>query len=295
MLYIYTVSYNTPQYIEPQYKLLKKYIKNEFEYIVFNNTMTNHVITQNNINNNELIHNVCKNNAIKIVDLPKHIFYHIHENDASRRAGTAINFAHQYLFSNYSLESTFFLIDSDAFLLNDFDVEKFMENIKLSGRIQYRKGNNNTIKYITNQIVIFKPNQINLNNFSFLPCRIDGVNCDCGGEINFIFNKINDSDFINWKNNLFSKKGNDKQLYGVSPNEEDDFDEVFLDALDVNLKSFILNDTKKLQKNHPFCEIFTNNLNNVLFLHLRAGTNWIGYDFTHREKIFKDFINHCYN
>ena len=291
MIYIYTVCYNTPQYIEPQYKLLKKYIKNEFEYIVFNNTMTNRTITQNNINNNNLLCNVCKKYNIKIFDLPKNIFNNMSDTDASRRAGTAINYAHHYLFSNYSLDSTFFLIDTDAFLLSPFDIDTFMKNKKLSGRIQYRKGNTQKITYITNHIVLFKPKLIDLNYFSFLPCRIDGTNCDCGGTITKIFDNLKDDEFINWKNSLFSDSGHIKQILGGSPSNDDEFDKDFLLSLDDNLKDFIINDTKHLKKNNPFCEIFTNKQNNVLFLHLRAGTNWIRYNFQQREILFKKFLD----
>ena len=40
MIIIYTVCYNTPKFVEPQYNLLKKYISDKFEYIVFNNRFT---------------------------------------------------------------------------------------------------------------------------------------------------------------------------------------------------------------------------------------------------------------
>ena len=115
MLYIYTVCYNTPQYIEPQYKLLQKYIKNEFEYIVFNNTMTNSApgapgthgadgaISQRDINNNNMLQDVCKKHNIKVFNLPRELFRGMSDGAASGRAGTAIDFAHRLLFSNYSL------------------------------------------------------------------------------------------------------------------------------------------------------------------------------------------------
>jgi len=298
MLYIYTVCYNTPQYIEPQYKLLQKYIKNEFEYIVFNNTMTNSAISQRDINNNNMLQDVCKKHNIKVFNLPRELFRGMSDGAASGRAGTAIDFAHRLLFSNYSLDSTFFLIDSDAFLLTPFDIHKFMENKKLSGRIQYRKGRNNTIKYITNHVVIFKPNEFDKNlflkYFSFLPCNIDNVACDCGGNINFLFNEMGDDDFINWKNNLLSEIGNQKHIFSEVPFSkytENYFDMEFFNLLDSNIKDFIITDTKNLKKKHFFCEIFANDINNVMFLHLRAGTNWIGWDFKKREQSITSFLN----
>ena len=211
------------------------------------------------------------------------------------RAGTAIRLWHiAFYFQIILSDSTFFLIDSDAFLLTPFDIHKFMENKKLSGRIQYRKGRNNTIKYITNHVVIFKPavfdKSLFLKYFSFLPCNIDNTSCDCGGNINFLFNEMKKGDFINWTNSLFSEIGNKKQLFGGSPSENSDFNSNFLNTLDNNIKDFVVNDTKRLKKNNPFCEIFTNDANRVLFLHLRAGTNWIGYNFKHRENMLDLFF-----
>ena len=37
MIRIYTYSHNRPDLIEPQYDSLKKHIKDDFEFIVFNN------------------------------------------------------------------------------------------------------------------------------------------------------------------------------------------------------------------------------------------------------------------
>lgn len=296
MITIYTVCYNTPNYIEYQYKLFKKFIADDFEYIVFNNTMTNKTLTKDNYKNNELLINVCKKYNITTFNLNVDNFKNIPDNDASMRAGTAIDASHKILFSKYSNDNIYFLIDSDAFILSPFNVENFMEHKKFSGRLQCRNNNNNNnvINYITNHIVIYKPSCLDdsfQENFSFMPCKIGNANCDCGGKISNILNKINKHDFVNWKNSLFSDKGHIEQIYGGSPSKDDDFDYNFLHTLDRNVKQFILDDTNKLQKKHPFCEIFSNDDNNVTFLHLRAGTNWIGYNFESREILLKQFID----
>ena len=295
MLYIYTVCYNTPQYIEPQYKLLKKFIKNDFEYLIFNNTMTNSIVTNQHIENNKILQNVCQKHNIKVINLSRELFHKFGDNDASGRAGTAINSAHTFLFQNYSLTSTFFLIDSDAFLLSPFDIDKFMENKKISGRIQYRKGATNTISYITNHIVIYKPSCFDnsfQNHFSFIPCKIDSINCDCGGNIHYLLNKITDNEFINWTNKLFSKFGNTKQQWGTAPDSKKDFNIEALTLINNSkLKNYILQDTSILKKEFPFCEILENTNNNTILLHMRAGTNWINYNIENRNKILFTFLN----
>ena len=298
MIIIYTICYNTPDFIEIQYKSLKKYLTNEFQYIIFNNTMTNTNITKTNIDNNNTLINACNKYNLKFYDIPKYIFNNINDNNASMRAGMAIDFSNKILFNNYDLTNTFFLLDSDAFLITEFNIEEFMQNKKISGRIQLRKGLNEEVKYLTNQIVIYKPSlfekDLFFKNFSFLPCIIDfKAQCECGGKIHNILIELDlNSDFINWTNNLFTSHGNNKQLYGGSPINKEDFDLSCIEKLHKDIKNLIVNDTKILNKEFPFCEIFGNEYNkNVLFLHLRAGTNWINYNIDERNKNLFNYLN----
>tara|TARA_B000000557_G_scaffold231592_1_gene205001 strand:- start:145 stop:1041 length:897 start_codon:yes stop_codon:yes gene_type:complete len=295
MLYIYTVCYNTPDFIEPQYTLLKKFIKDEFEFIVFNNTITDDKITDVNMKNNTKLKDICEKHSIKFYDIPREIFASVNNNDASRRAGTAIDFSNKILFNIYGLDNWFFLLDSDAFLVSDFHVESFMGERKIGGRIQYRNSVQGVVKYLSNQIVIYKPSlfdkEIFLKNFSFLPCSISNANCDCGGRIHYIFQTINlKNDFVNFTNALFSNEGNVKQLFGGSPVLKTEFNVEYLNELDPRIKEFIITDTKILQRTYPFAEIFAESTNSVHFIHLRAGTNWINYDIIARKSNLHKFF-----
>lgn len=287
MIYIYTVCYNTALYIEPQYKLLKKFVKNDFKYIVFNNTMTTSVISEENKRNDAILKDICNKYAITYINIPSELFVGINDADASRRAGTAIDASHYYLFKTYSHDSIFFLIDSDAFLLTPFDIESFMKDKSLSGRIQFRKGLTHTVEYITNHVVIFRPNEVELNHFSFMPCNIDGINCDCGGSIDFIIDKMDKDKFINWTNSLFSDVGNHKQQFGTAPSVSIDFNKPKMDS---KLEDYIQRDTSILQKEYPFCEVLVNKNDGTEFLHMRAGTNWIMYDIKERNNVLFQFL-----
>ena len=294
MIIIYTVCYNTPGYIEPQYTSLKKNVKDEFAYIIFNNTMTDSSITKQNIDNNNELITICKKLNIQVYNVPKHIF---HNDCVSTRAGTAIDFANKLLFNNYDLTNTFFLLDSDAFLLTEFNIEAFMKNKKLSGRLQKRNGQTEEVQYITNQIVLYKPSlfETNLffNNFSFLPGLVDSVQCDCGGNIHTILKQCDlQNDFINWSNNLFTDIGNKMQMSGIAPGHTYEFDTAYIETLDSALKDLIINDTKIVNKEFPICEIFGNTHDTrVLFLHLRAGTNWMNFDIEQRTKNLFDYLS----
>ena len=101
MIFIYNVCYNTPEFIEPQFKLLQKFIKNDFKYIIFNNTNTDKVITQENTKNNILLKEICSKLKIDNYDVPKKLFetlFHLPENVTfSLRAGRALDFCSNFL------------------------------------------------------------------------------------------------------------------------------------------------------------------------------------------------------
>jgi len=289
MVVIYTVSYNAPEFIEIQFKLFKKYLKNDFKYVVYNNTMTDAKITNKNHYNNVKLKEICTKHDISWHDVPGNIFT---RQDPSNRAGTSINYAISHVHNTY-IDELYFLIDSDLFPVSDIDIAEIMTNSYFSGRIQYRKGVNtdNDISYVTNQIVIYKKSRINnmLNYLSFNPVSINGAICDCGGDTHYIIKKIDKLKFLNWTNILFSKSGNTKQLYGNSPDMLSDFNFKILDTFNEPLRQFIINDTNILNKLGPFCEVFSIN-NNPLFLHLRAGSNWINYDIQKRKDNLNTYI-----
>jgi hypothetical protein len=308
MLHIYTVCYNTPDFIEYQYQQLKKHITEDFTYYVFNNTNTDTVITHNNTMNNHCLISTCNALKIKLYDVPVELF-HSYATDPSTRAGIAIDYATKFLVSHIkpnskSSDDTMFLLDADAFLITPFDVTTFMTNVVLSGRDQYRiDDNNNMLYYITNQLVIFKPFhpelEPHMDKLSFMPATINGAACDCGGNIHQIMDlKVS---YRNWSNILFSADGNIYQRGGHSPNLAEHFQNYKTSSnlnLDLPLKQYIEDDTTIIRKTYPFCEIFSPDVcsgsglvdSNIMFLHLRAGTNWINFDIRKRKHLLFTFL-----
>ena len=295
MIYIYTVIYNTPEFIEYQYNLFKKFTTNDFEYIIFNNTNTNSRITDTNSFNYLQLVKICNKNSIKYIDVPRELYINVNDNNASLRAGISIDFATKYMINNYNKKNDILmLIDADAFLIDFFDINKFMNNCNLSGRYQYRKNNKGYInKYITNQIVLYKHSNFSLNDIKYLSFRpgiFNGVNCDCGGSINYIFENVKDINFKNWTNYLFSGIGNTIQMAGEDVSIIEHYNLNYNNTLSPPITKFIDMDTKKLNKKFPFCEIFTHK-EHFKFLHLRSGTNWINYDINERKKLLYNTLN----
>jgi hypothetical protein len=300
MIYIYTVCYNTPEFILYQYKLFKKYINNNFEYIVFNNTQTDLRLSNTNTTNNNILVNICEINKITYIDIPPNILVGCNQ-DASTRCGIAIDFATQYMLKTYinsdiNTEPLFFLIDADAFLITEFDIKEFMYNCKLSGRYQYRiNTSNQKNNYITNQLVIYKPKSFTdsqLQCLSFKPGIFNNNLCDCGGSINYILSTIDNKEFKNWKNFLFSDMGNRIQSSGGNVSTLEHYNMDYIKYLIHDINNYIKSDTLLLKNQFPFCEILVHDKNYQLqFLHLRAGTNWINYDINKRKQLLYNLLN----
>lgn len=45
------------------------------------------------------------------------------------------------------------------------------------------------------------------------------------------------------------------------------------------------------KKDFPFCEVLDNTKDNTIFLHMRAGTNWINYNIKTRNEILLKFLD----
>jgi len=60
MIKIYTLSHHRPDFIPLQYESIKKYVKDEFEYIVINNAVDNE-------KNSSEIERVCKDLGVSTI------------------------------------------------------------------------------------------------------------------------------------------------------------------------------------------------------------------------------------
>lgn len=100
-------------FIKLQYDSIKKHVKSEYEYIVFNNA--------SNKNQEILNKKVCEDLNIKCIRI--NVNYNL---DPSYIAGNALNEAFKYL-----KDDLVFKIDSDMFFISDIDINNFFENYDL--------------------------------------------------------------------------------------------------------------------------------------------------------------------
>jgi len=258
---VITVVVNNPIFIEIQFNTLKKYMKCEYEFIVFNDAKSFPDYSNgNNILLKKDIIETCNKLNIQYINIPN--VHHQEKVDASDRTADSMNFILTYQKLN---PDKYLFLDSDMFLIDNFhlyDYEKFDCAIVLQSR------NNFKMNYVWNGLYYFdfhKMKKINLLNWNCLAL------CDTGAmTYQWLINQtkqIPNTDEIRFSNKTFHKDNiyYIKYLWSCSWDERE---------IPLNLKNneklfrFLKEDPRNYNGKF-YCEIYDNK-----FLHYRAGGNW---------------------
>jgi len=259
---IITAVVNNPLFIEIQYYTLKKYFQGEYEFIVFNDAKDFPDFTNgNDITIKTQIEDMCSKLNITCINVPNE--NHKQNKIASERTADSMNYILQYQKQN---TDKYLLLDSDMFLVDYFDINKYSEYdcaIVLQSR-------NNNIHYFWNGIYYFdmyKLKNIELLNWNCSP------SCDTGGmmqewlKLQLGNTPMPNTDEIRWTNNIFHTNN----IYFIKHLWSCSWD---TSELPINLQDnsklidFFKNDIRNTNGKF-FCEIYDDK-----FLHYRAGGNW---------------------
>lgn len=121
VLNIVTAVVNNPDYIELQWKTLKKYIKCDYRYIVFNDAKDwPDYSNAGNAKMKEIIRDRCNLLGIECVDIPNES--HKTQGCAAQRCASAMNFILDYQRKN---GGQYLCLDSDMFPIADFNITQF--------------------------------------------------------------------------------------------------------------------------------------------------------------------------
>jgi len=282
MIRIISVHINEPRFIKYQKKLLDKFMEEDFEFIIFDDSQNRYNQIAKKVNSqieditNEIIL-ICDELDIKRIPIPISVHdspetVHLNRShridDPAGWCSNSIQFAVNYCRDNFKEESEVVLnIDSDMFPISKLNISKFMDGNPLAGVPQQRTSNGITVNYIWNGIFCFVPSSIewNLFNWDLINNKQNpSLNCDVGGEMskyiekNPNYKKIMHLPSMQWNLSM------DKVLDFISP--------------DNKILEFINNDPRNDKKN-PFSEIY-----HPGFLHYRAGGNWDSYVEHERRK-----------
>jgi hypothetical protein len=258
---VITAVVNNPVFIQIQYYTLKKYMKCDYEFIVFNDAKAfSDYSNGGDITIKNDIIEICKKLGITCINIPNQ--NHIKQTDASVRTADSMNFILRF---QQEFPDKYLLLDSDMFLIDNFYLTDY-ENYNCAIVLQSR--NNFTTNHLWNGLYYFDFNKIKNGHLLNWNCS---RGCDTGGMTQIWLksqtNKIPNTDEIRNTNKVFH---NDniyyiKHLWSCSWNETE-IPENLKD--NTKLIHFIKTDPRN-QNGKYYCEIYDNK-----FLHYRAGGNW---------------------
>jgi hypothetical protein len=279
MLKIFTPVVNNPIFIEIQYHTLKKYMKCDYEFIVFNDAKSFPDFTNGgDISIREKIQKTCENLNIECINIDNSD--HSKNKNSAIRCADANNFILNFQKENPNYK--YLVIDSDMFLISDFYGSEF-DSFDCAIVLQERS----PIKYFWNGIYYFDFTRMQNKNLLNWNCQ---PTTDVGGMMEkWLLQKTNNIPSVSDIRYTSNKYHNDgiyyiKHLWSCSWDNSE-----MPNHLNQKIKDFIKTDPRNLNGKY-FCEIYDN-----LFLHYRAGGNWRneGIDF-HKNlstKLYETLVN----
>jgi hypothetical protein len=296
MVRIISTHLGDPRFIYYQKMLLDKFISDEFEFIVFDDSNN----TRNSFNKNsdssgdygsDSVEKICKDLSIRRITVPINVHDNpslVHKdprfinNDPCGWCANSVQFSVNWCFENLSDDDIVLSIDGDMFPIAPVDLISFLSNYSLAGVSQQR----DEIEYVWNGIFIFKMGEIDKEFFQWSPIP----KCDVGGMMSYYLQKNPAYKRIL---HLWSMTWNTERIVsvndqGVPPHIVD-----FLRDLDYQIPDPILEFSKKDPRNinRNGEELFFSEIYHPGFLHYRASGNWDGYNSHEKRKnmLFNSF------
>ena len=206
---IYTYSHNRPDFIEMQYNTIKRHVKDDFEFIVFNNERPG---GDGGFDESKIgeISSICEKLNVECikVELDPELQYmngeKMFEEDRYLNGNIACAYSYTWGWKNYICNNDCLsvILDSDMFLIKDVSFIKMMEGYNFSYVPSYRynkkyvnEDNRGEIafKYPWNGFVMADiSNMPNPSEISWGCGRINGIPVDVGGEVYNYFQKYED-------------------------------------------------------------------------------------------------------
>jgi len=255
---------NNPIFIQIQFFTLQKYFKgSDYEFIIFNDAKDFPDFSNSgDVTIKQKIEDVCKQLGIKCIPIPNE--NHRSIKCAATRCADSMNFILNYQLQN---PDKYLLLDSDMFLISDFDINKYAAYdcaVVLQSRF------NHQVNYIWNGIYYFDMTKMANKNLLNWNCC---AGCDVGGMMQeWLLKQVSktdmpNTDLIRWTNRSYHTANVYfiKHLWSCSWDAAEMPDCV---KQNTKLQEFLINDPRN-QNGKYFAEIYDD-----VFLHYRAGGNW---------------------
>lgn len=261
---IMTTAYNRPDFIQIQYKTFKKFLHDDYEFIVFNDAPSQSMC--------DAINKTCNELGLRCIRIPQeiHTYAYLKRCPGETFNNSCVRCANvvQYALNNFGIQypGIVMLIDSDMFLVKPFNIKNYLNESNIAGVPQSRiNSDNQIVEYIWNGLVFFNMETLpNKNNIDFNCGKVLGVSVDVGGHM---YHYLKDNSNVTFKKIIH---------YWVSI--------IFCDTCKKNNAEYCTHNTQELfntyKMNSLTLEFIQTGVKNIeflidsSFLHYRGGGNW---------------------
>jgi len=263
-----------PFFIELQYSSLKKFLKQDFEYIVFNDAKEYPDFTNDgNLNFKNEINNICLKLNIKCIELDNKIIPP-YNNYPSYKHYIVLTQMYNYQMAN---PDKYLLLDNDIILIDYLDINKY-NGYKAAIVLVQKKNNNNTISYMW-PCLCYLDFTFPDNDFHLLNWQIINQYTNVGGGSMIWLNKqILSNERIPTEEEVFNdynKKYNTSLIYFMPGymcgNWNKENYPSILNEKYPKLLSFLINDIRNSKNNN---NNFTPDYIDNCYFHFRCSSNW---------------------
>lgn len=143
---IFTYSYNRPDFIEIQYKTFKKFLKDDYEFVVFNDAADPEL--------RKKINAMCNRLNIKCILIPQEIHRQPYLprlrredwNHPSVRNSNVVQYSLDHL--GFQHPGIVALFDSDLFLIKEFSIKEYLSGYDVAGLSQTKEKGGDKVEYL---------------------------------------------------------------------------------------------------------------------------------------------------
>lgn len=179
---IFTSVVNRPEFVEIQYKLFQKFLKDNHQFNVVDDSLDENISLE--------FKNICEKYNINYYrKSQENRSYNESRWSGARHASETIQWTFDEIIKKKHSKDLILFLDSDMFLLDDFSVVEYMKDTVISGLPQIR----GHVKYMWNGIMFFDMEKVFEidQNMNFSDGLVDGELTDIGGHFYYYFKKNN--------------------------------------------------------------------------------------------------------
>ncbi len=266
---LFTYAYNRPDFIEIQYKTFKKFLKDDYEFVVFNDAPE--LAMEQNITA------MCERYGIRCIRIPQSIHskpylkrwpQEDYQHPTVRNCNVVMYSLNEVGFKHEGIVAIF---DSDIFLVKEFSIKEYMQGYTLAGLVS-----GEVYSYLWIGLAFMDMRIMpNKTSIDFNCGRVFDYPVDAGGHTHYYL-QSNPSISVKKMNHINTEFLQDKDSQEIDKYFSDDVTRQFL---------------KKGPQNIDF-------LIDTRFLHYRSGTNWNRKSAAYHEqktRLFNDYIAELLN